>query len=107
MKILPAVFFASLAAFPAIARQDPEPKPSGQVVHLFGPDSITANILPSGTSNGSPQPSSGQAGDTGKNASGGGSAAPSAGDILHDMFVTGDPAQQGKASFPTGRGGTR
>lgn len=105
MRILPAALFASLAAFPALARQDPTPPPSGIVVHLFGQGSITSHILPTNSSN----PQAGQPGQAAPQGAGAPAQAapePTAGDILHQMFVTGDPAQNGKPNFAPGRGGS-
>ncbi len=116
LKILPAALLASMAAVPALARQDPTPPPSGIVVHLFGPDSVASHILPTTPSS----PQAGQTGQTGQTeqaapqsgeAQGASTpaqttAGPSVGDILHQMFVTGDPAQDGKPNFSSGRGGS-
>jgi hypothetical protein len=89
----------ALACVPAFipaaqARQNPEPPPSGIVIHLFGQDSIMSNILPTApavqpavpaaTSSVSPAPASALAPSTGDQE-------PSLHDILHQMFVTGDP----------------
>lgn len=92
----------SLAISPAFARQPPSPPPSGIVVHLFGPNSVTSNILP--TTSGSPGPS----GTSGAgNAANGATDSPSWSAIAHQMFVTGDPAQEGAAAFPKGRAGNQ
>ena len=69
MNRLTLTLLAVLAATPAWAR-DPAPKPSGITIHLFGPDSVTAGALP--PTNGS-------------------STTPAMGEVLHQMFVTGDP----------------
>jgi len=98
----------------ATARQDPTPPPSGIVVHLFGQDSVMSNVLPTApagaqiaapagaqiaapegaqiTAPAGAQGTTGQAGT----ASGGVAAEPAyveptTGEILHQMFVTGDP----------------
>jgi hypothetical protein len=88
----------------AEARQDPTPKPSGVVVHLFGPDSIMSKItpdLPGETA----QPATAQPGaglpDGSEVSAASGSAAsasqpdesesPSMSAVLHQMFVVGDP----------------
>lgn len=73
MKVIFAAFLASLIALPAIAR-DPKPKPSNVTIHLFGPDLVTQGNPPSST-NGAPavQPE------------------PTLHEVLHEMFVTGDP----------------
>jgi hypothetical protein len=82
-----------LAAQTAQARQMPEPPPSGIVVHLFGPGPVASNILPMAA----PKP-----------AAPGATPAyiePSAGDILHQMFITGDPNEPASAKLPKGRPG--
>jgi hypothetical protein len=119
-----AVFW--LAAGAALAKPMPEPPPSGIVVHLFGPDSITSNILPQAAApapaaqaanapvaNGptATAPAAAPAGTTQPVTSTasvpppgpGGTVQPAAApaatayqgpslhDILHQMFVTGDP----------------
>jgi hypothetical protein len=69
----------------ALARQNQSPPPSGIVVHLFGQDSVMSNVLPTAPTGGRPQ------------AAGGVSAPqpayvePTTGEVLHQMFVTGDP----------------
>lgn len=50
----------------AQAGRDPKPVPSGIVIHLFGPDSPAGTLVPNGM-------------------------APTTGNILHQMFITGDP----------------
>ena len=101
-----------LAAAPAYARIEPTPPPSGIVYHLFGPDSITSHILPSGPS--APATPGGAAPAAAGTASTGAqpasttapaSPAPSWGDVAHQMFVTGDPAQEGAAALPKGKAG--
>jgi len=76
-----------MAVSVAQARQDPTPPPSGIVVHLFGPGSITSAVIPETASPGVP------------------AAEPSTGDILHQMFVTGDPDAKPGSTFPKGRAG--
>jgi hypothetical protein len=66
-------------AAPASARPQPVPKPSGIVVHLFGPDSVASGMLPT-----APPAASGAAPAVQP-------VAPSGSAILHQMFVTGDP----------------
>lgn len=91
-------------AIPAFARQPPTPPPSGIVIHLFGPNSITSNILP--TTPGSPGPSgSGTAAGGSGTAANGATDSPSWSSIAHQMFVTGDPAQEGANALPKGRAG--
>jgi len=87
----------------AHASRNPTPPPSGIVVHLFGPQGIMTPILPGEDS------SHGQA-----LAAGGATASanslqtsddPNLHDILHQMFVTGDPNDPNKPA--TGRPGER
>jgi len=82
----------------ATARQDPTPPPSGIVVHLFGQDSVMSNVLPTAPAGAQIAAPAGAQGTTGQaGAASGGVAAepayvePTTGEILHQMFVTGDP----------------
>ncbi|HQT64502.1 MAG: hypothetical protein B7Z75_02925 [Acidocella sp. 20-57-95] len=87
LKILASGLILGVAVpVSAMARQDPLPPPSGVVVHLFGPDSIMSNVIPT-------TPQAGLAGNTGANtaSSTGNAGNLSLGDIAHQMFVTGDP----------------
>jgi hypothetical protein len=84
---------ASLWALPALARPDPTPPPSGIVVHIFGPGSVTSNMLPTGGTSKAPPGSPTHYTE------------PSMHDILQKMFVTGDPNQKPGASIPKGRAG--
>jgi len=81
-------FAICLAGLPmvAAARQQPAPAPSGIVVHLFGQDSVLSNVLPTARegARGAAQAEPGAATPPPD-------VAPSTGDILHQMFVTGDP----------------
>ncbi len=90
-----------LAAPPlALARQNPEPPPSGVVVHLFGPDSVMSHVLPAAPGTAQAAPVAGT--DSGAaDAPHGNDDVPSMGNILHQMFVTGDPNAPPQAS--TGR----
>ncbi|MDE2318935.1 MAG: hypothetical protein KGK02_04465 [Rhodospirillales bacterium] len=97
MKIPFAVILAGLAAFPALARQDPTPPPSGVVIHMFGPNSVTSQIMSGTTSN-----PTGNTTPSGTTTSGQAAPEPTFGDIFHQMFVTGDPAKNTPA-FPKGR----
>jgi hypothetical protein len=116
-----AMLALGLAAAPADARMAPNPPPSGIVVHLFGPDSLTSHILPttpegqSGT--GGSGASGAQSGTSGVSGTAAGAApasgqatapesSPSWSDIAHQMFVTGDPAQEGAAALPKGKAGS-
>jgi len=101
--MLSTVVLGSFWAFPALAHQDPSPPPSGVVVHLFGPDSVTSNILPTGSAPHAAAP--GATASKTAPAGGGGYVEPSVHDILHQMFVTGDPNQKPGASFAKGRAG--
>jgi hypothetical protein len=85
------VALASLALSQgAQARPDPAPKPSGVVVHLFGPDSVATHFLPT-----PPAHAGHGTADTGPS--------PGYGAILHQMFVTGDPSQAPGAAIAKGR----
>lgn len=103
LKILSAIVFTGLAASPALARQNPTPPPSGIVVHLFGPNSVSSQFLPS---NSATAPSA-ETGNGAKNESAAAQAAPEPtfGGILHQMFVTGDPNRK-TPGFAPGRGGS-
>lgn len=91
----------------AQAARNPTPPPSGIVVHLFGPTGVLTPILP-----GDDSKQTGQGHAAGS--TGGGSDAtnslrtsddPSMGDILHQMFVVGDPNDPNKPA--SGRPGER
>jgi hypothetical protein len=97
--MLSALFIAP--ATTVLAKPQPTPTPSGIVVHLFGPDSITSNILPAapgqnyspartatGTATGAP-PGAGQPAASAAQATD--YPEPSWHDVLHQMFITGDP----------------
>lgn len=85
-----------LGARAAQARVDPTPPPSGIVIHLFGQDSVMSHVLPVAPASGAPAPVAGA-----KPAQGGGYVEPSMHDILHQMFVTGDP--NAPPGFSTGK----
>lgn len=93
-----ALIFSAAFTGPAFARGEGQtPPPSGVVIHLFGPDSVTTHFL-----------SPGPGGDTKPGTAGGAggaSASPSWHDIMHQMFVTGDPAQEGPAALSKGKNG--
>ncbi len=113
-SILAAVVLVG-AAGPALARQDPPPPPSGIVVHLFGPGSLTSNILPGpvmAPAGGAPAGGATLPGDAPvaeapavapQPGATGQYVEPSLHDVLHQMFVTGDPDQQPGESISTGR----
>jgi hypothetical protein len=96
--ILAGLLAAAAVHHAASARQDPPPPPSGIVVHLFGQNSIMSNVMPSVTRTGAgiggaPAGAAAASGDAGAQAASAapGYAEPSMGDVLHQMFVTGDP----------------
>jgi hypothetical protein len=80
-----AAILGLFAATPALAR-DPAPPPSGVVIHLFGQNSIMSNVLPT-----EPATPDGAAPASAPARASSNDAEPSAGYILHQMFVTGDP----------------
>ena len=86
------VFCAALAFLTlsraAEARPMPEPKPSGIVIHLFGPDSATTAPTTSGGTGTKPAHAASDQ---------------NVGAILHQMFVTGDPNQKPGEAFAKGR----
>lgn len=94
----------------ACAHIDPPPPPSGIVVHLFGPNGMTNRILPqssaaraaTGSAPGGVTPNNAANGVSPNNAA---AAAPDMHDILHQMFITGDPNVQPGQSIPKGRSG--
>jgi hypothetical protein len=114
-----ATLALGLIATAAPARQLPPAPPSGIVVHLFGPDSITSHILPTGPEAAPASGGASTASPGGSSATASGSAASDAaqsgqtstpansltwGEIGHEMFVTGDPAQEGAVALPKGKG---
>ncbi len=96
-----AVLLLGLASVPATARPAPSPPPSGEVLHLFGPNSVTSNIMPAGPAAGADKGSGTQASSAATNQGSG----MTLGQIAHEMFVTGNPAQEGAAILPKGRSG--
>jgi hypothetical protein len=70
----------------ALAGPQPNPPPSGVVVHLFGQNSVMSNVLPTSAATALGVP----AGTT-TSSSGEPAAEPTLGDIAHQMFVVGDP----------------
>jgi hypothetical protein len=105
-RTLVTAFALGLATAPAFARPQPVPPPSGIVYHLFGPDSLSSHILPSAPQAAPASP----AGSTPANGAATPAASPAStpsgpswGDVAHQMFVTGDPAQEGAAALPKGK----
>ncbi|WP_284256381.1 hypothetical protein [Acidocella aquatica] len=94
IKWLCVVFAAVCGVGAAQARQPPNPPPSGEVVHLFGPGSLATHFLPSGNG-------AAPAGASGEN----NYVEPSTSDILHQMFVTGDPNLKPGQAVSKGRNG--
>jgi hypothetical protein len=97
-----AMFLASAGI--AHATRNPTPPPSGIVVHLFGPHGIMTPILPGDDTSHSAQGQNGSQGATAGSATSATDNAnslqtsddPSLHDILHQMFVTGDPNDPNK-----------
>lgn len=108
MKTATLACLASLIALPAMADRNPQPKPSGITIHLFGPNLITTSN-PSSDSSASGEAASGQG--AGQSATINGTSAaqpePTMSEVLHEMFVTGDPADKGKAQFPRGKAASK
>ncbi len=106
-----AVILAAGLAVPALARQDPPPPPSGIVIHLFGPDSITSKMLPTAPVASAPAaPVASMAGGTTmapRPAAAPAYQEPSLHDILRQMFVTGDPDQKTGQDLAPGRNAER
>lgn len=103
LKLLFAVFLTGLAASPALANRNPIPPPSGVVIHLFGANSVTSQLVPS-QSTASPSVEAVGAAQ-GANTATQATPEPTLGGILHQMFVTGDP-DKNTPNFPPGRGST-
>ncbi len=102
------LILAGTLAGPAAADRTVQPKASdGPVYHLFGPNSLSTNFLPSigGIASGGSSHTS-QAGTGGqKPAQNTHYTEPSTHDILREMFVTGDPNAKPGQSFAKGRAG--
>jgi hypothetical protein len=103
INLLSGVMLAAFWTLPAFAHQDPSPRPSGVVIHLFGPNSVTSGMLPTV----SEPHATAQAGGGSKSAPAGdtGYVTPNMHDILHQMFITGDPNQKPGAGLAKGRTG--
>jgi hypothetical protein len=119
LRILLTVFFVS-AAVPALAApRTAPPPPSGEVIHLFGPQGVLTNAIPLPGITPPAAPPAGPSGAPGTVASA--TPAPPAattaatpaaaqsypeptlGAVLHQMFITGDP--NAGPGFPQGRKG--
>jgi hypothetical protein len=98
-----ATLASALAAPPALARNEPKLQPSGIVVHLFGPDTVTHEPVPSSGAPAGAAAPAGTAAASGDASSGAAESSPTWGEIAHEMFVTGDPAQENRATLPKGR----
>jgi hypothetical protein len=109
----------SLAAVPAFARDATKVPPSGITIHLFGPTSVTSQIMSTLPGAGSSHAGNTATGGTvaGGGATSGGTAgaanasdnaasdSPTWHDVVHQMFVVGDPAQEGAAALSKGKSG--
>ncbi len=111
MPRLPTTLLAcltlSLGATPALARSYLTPPPSGEVIHLFGPDSVL-NQMPGmgGTADSGTAAMAAGTGDASAATAAQGAGAqaePTLHDVLHQMFVTGDPNATPGQSFAKGR----
>jgi hypothetical protein len=112
LRIVTAAVLLAGTSGAAWARNDPTPPPSGIVIHVFGPDSLMSNVLPDNAAGGG----GGAKPATGGTSMAGGSVTGTAADqnypeptmneVLHQMFVTGDPDQKPGADLATGRTGT-
>lgn len=109
--MIPAAILLGFAIIPpAQADRNPQPPPSGIVIHLFGQNSVLSNILPTtaapsaGTTSTS-APTNAPANAPTNAPSNAPSNAPAnapkyveptTGEIIHQMFVTGDPNNPSK-----------
>jgi len=113
LKLFVLAALGSLAAGAAFAREYPTEPPSGTVIHLFGPNSLTSHMLPTAPGASETSPSAPAATGTAAPTATGGSApataggATSGGGILHEMFVTGDPNEPDSAKLSKGRPGAQ
>lgn len=109
--LMPTLALLGLGLGPALARPLPPAPPSGIVVHLFGPDSLSSQMLSTAAPSKKAPASAGAAGVNAKAETDAGASAPtpapspSWGDVAHTLFVTGDPAQEGPASLSKGKAG--
>ena len=99
-----------LPAGGAIARQDPVVQPSGEVIHLFGPNSVFNNLMPSPAGGGAAPAANntatpGASAPTNAIAGTPASASSNGGGLLHEMFVTGDPNVPASERLSKGRPG--
>ncbi len=103
LRLWLCVAAATLSAPIAAAHVDPPGKDSGIVIHLFGaPAPDPAPVPPAA-------PAAGGSGTQATTAQASGPAQPrpwinpTGGDILREMFITGDPNQKPGANLPKGR----
>ncbi len=82
-QVLLAALILTYATRAEAARNTPPP-PSGKVIHLFGPGSVLGDIMPTAPGAASP-------GAPGAPAPAQNGQEPTMGDVLHQMFITGDP----------------
>ncbi len=90
------IFLTLLAGQAALARDVQPKRGTGPVYHLFGPHSLSTGFLPTlGGGGAKPHEAGAPEGPA--------YVEPSTHDVLHEMFVTGDPNAKPGASFPKGR----
>lgn len=97
--MIPAAILLGFAIIPpAQADRNPQPPPSGIVIHLFGQNSVLSNILPTTAA-----PSAGTTSTSAPTNAPANAPAnapkyvePTTGEIIHQMFVTGDPNNPSK-----------
>jgi hypothetical protein len=100
-RLLTAVALFLAAAGIAHASRNPTPPTSGIVVHLFGPNSIMSNITPDLPGETAKPAAPRQTASSTTNSAGSASSMetsdePSWHDVLHQMFVVGDPEHPNK-----------
>lgn len=95
---------ASMIALPALAR-NPQPTQSDVVIHLFGPNFISVTNSSTGSAGNPATPSAPGTAENSPASSAQASSAqsPSLHQMLRQLFVTGDPADNGKPHFSHGR----
>ncbi len=92
LLLLCAALVGGIGIGPNAFARDPQPPPSGIVIHLFGRNSVLSNVLstqPAAEANTAPAIADGSAATS--PATSQESAGPTTGQILHQMFITGDP----------------